>query len=128
MTAGDIYTIAGDGTSGFSGDGGPATSAALLFPAAVTLDAAGNVAIDDQGNDRIRVVAESNGTFYGLAMTAGDIYTVAGTGFAGAGSFSGDGGPATKAALNQPGGVAVNAAGDLLIADTGNHRVRLVTG
>ena len=63
------------------------------------------------------------GTFYGQPMTAGDIYTVAGDGGAG---FSGDGVPATRAALNYPGGVAVDAAGNLLIADLGNDRIREV--
>ena len=77
MTAGDIYTIAGNGTAGFSGDGGPATSAELNSPQGVAADAAGNLLIAD-GSNRIRVVAASSGTFYGQAMTAGDIYTIAG--------------------------------------------------
>jgi len=90
MTAGDIYTVAGNGTEGFAGDGGPATHAELLNPRAVTFDAAGNLVIADTGNSRVRVVATRSGRFYGQAMTAGDIYTIAGTGF---GSFSGDSGP-----------------------------------
>jgi hypothetical protein len=68
---------------------------------------------------------ESTGTFYGRAMTAGNIYTVAGRGSQG---FSGDGGPATSAELNQPFGVAPDSAGDLLIADVGNNRIRMVNG
>ena len=80
MTAGDIYTIAGDGTAGFSGDGGPATTAELGNPKGMAVDAAGNVLIADTGNSRIRVVAAATGTFYGRAMTAGDIYTIAGDG------------------------------------------------
>ncbi|HLX49825.1 MAG TPA: hypothetical protein VKS82_15960 [Streptosporangiaceae bacterium] len=123
MTAGHLYSIAGDGTAGFSGDGGPATAAELGYPSGVTVDAVGNVVIADIGSDRIRVVAERTGTFYGQAMTAGDIYTIAGDGAAG---FSGDGGPATAAGLNLPGGVAVDAAGNVLIADTYNQRVRVV--
>jgi hypothetical protein len=71
------------------------------------------------------VVAASNGTFYGVSMTAGDIYTVAGNGGTG---FSGDGGPATRASLSDPEGVTVNAAGDLVIPDTSNDRIRVVTG
>ena len=71
------------------------------------------------------MVAAHTGTFYGQAMTAGDICTVAGNGTAG---FSGDGGPATSASLSAPAGVAVNAAGDLVITDTSNFRIRLVTG
>ena len=101
MTAGDIYTVAGDGTAGFSGDGGPATSAELHSPEGVAVDAAGNLVIADTGNNRVRVVAASTGTFYGQAMTAGDIYTVAGDG---TGGFSGDGGPATGAELDFPAG------------------------
>ncbi len=80
MTAGDIYTMAGNGTAGFSGDGGPATSAELNGPGGVAVDAAGNLLIADGGNNRVRVVAASTGTFYGQAMTAGDIYTIAGDG------------------------------------------------
>jgi hypothetical protein len=78
MTAGDIYTVAGNGTSGFSGDGGPATSAAIFLPLGVTVGGAGNLVIADFGNSRIRVVAASSGTHYGQSMKAGDIYTVAG--------------------------------------------------
>jgi trimeric autotransporter adhesin len=123
MTAGDIYTVAGDGTAGYSGDGGPATSAELNFPYGVDVDAAGNLVIADTANSRIRVVAASSGTFYGVAMTAGDIYTVAGDGTAG---YSGDGGPATSAEINYPQGVSIDSAGNLLIADTSNQRIRVV--
>jgi len=122
MTAMHIYTVAGTGTAGFSGDGGPATSAELRNPDGVAVDGAGNLLIADTSNDRIRVVAASTGTFYGRAMTAGDIYTVAGTGTFG---FSGDGGAATNADLGGPDGVAVDGAGNLLIADTDNNRVRV---
>ncbi len=123
MTAGDIYTVAGDGSAGFGGDGGPATSGQLDEPADVTADAAGNLVIADLGNNRVRVVAVSNGTFYGQAMTAGGIYTVAGDGTAG---FGGDGGPATSSALDAPQSVAVDRHGNLVIADTANNRVRVV--
>jgi sugar lactone lactonase YvrE len=123
MTAGNIYTIAGNGTEGFSGDGGPATGAKLGFPDGVAVDAAGNVLIADTGNFRIRVVAASTGTFYGQHMTAGNIYTVAGNGKPG---FSGDGGPATSAAVDFADGVTVDAAGNLLIADTLINRIRVV--
>jgi secreted PhoX family phosphatase len=123
MTAGDIYTVAGDGSNEFSGDGGPATSAGLNAPGGVAVDGAGNLVIADTSDQRIRVVADSTGTFYGRAMTAGDIYTVAGDGTAG---FSGDGGAATSAKLAIPGGVAVDGAGNLLIADSGNNRIRVI--
>jgi trimeric autotransporter adhesin len=125
MTAGDIYTVAGDGTAGYSGDGGPATSAGLGLPAGVAVDGSGNLVIADTGNSVVRVVAAGTGTFYGQAMTAGDIYTVAGDGTAG---YSGDGGPATSAELTTPEGVAVDGSGDLVIADTFNDRVRVVAG
>src|SRR6266568_6698180 len=123
MTARDIYTVAGDGRQGFSGDGGPATNAELNFPEGVAVDAAGNLLIAAVGNNRVRMVAARTGTFYGQPMTAGDIYTVAGDGTK---AFSGDGGPATSAELSLPEGVAVDAAGNLLIADGGNNRVRVV--
>jgi trimeric autotransporter adhesin len=123
MTQGDIYTVAGDGTAGYSGDGGPARSAELNYPRGLAIDAAGNIVINDSANWRIRVVAASTGTFYGQAMTQGDIYTVAGDGSPG---FGGDGGPAISAELNLPSGVAVDDSGNLLIADDGNDRVRVV--
>jgi trimeric autotransporter adhesin len=123
MTAGDIYTIAGNGKSGFSGDGGHATNAELRYPTGIAVDAAGNLVIADSGNNRVRVLAASTGTFYGQAMTAGDIYTVAGNGRFG---FAGDGGPATSAKLSGPSGVAVDSAGNLVIADIENSRVRVV--
>jgi len=122
MTAGDSYTVAGDGTGGFTGDGGPATRAQLAEPFGVGADGAGNLAVADTmsdrvrvvaastgsftdfGNNQVRVVAASTGTFYGIALTAGDIYTIAGDGTAG---FTGDGGPATSASLNQPAGLAL---------------------
>jgi trimeric autotransporter adhesin len=123
MTAHHIYTVAGDGRAGYGGDGGPGTGAQLHSPAGVAVDAAGNLVIADTGNNRIRVVAASTGTFYGQAMAAGDIYTVAGDGTAG---YGGDGGPATSAELDSPAGVAVDGVGNLVIADTGNNRVRVV--
>jgi sugar lactone lactonase YvrE len=123
MTAGHIYTVAGTGKTGFSGDGGPATKAELDSPVTTAVDATGNLAIADTFNNRIRVVAARTGMFYGQAMKAGDIYTVAGSG---AGGFSGDGGPATSAALGLPSGVAVDATGNLAIADTDNDRIRVV--
>ena len=123
MTAGDIYTVAGNGSSGDTGDGGPARDAELGFLQAVTVDGAGNLVLSDAVNGVIRVVAAQSGTFYGQAMTAGDIYTVAGNGSLG---YAGDGGPATKAELNFPDGVAVDQDGNLAIADSGNNRVRLV--
>lgn len=107
-----INTFAGNGQSGFGGDGGPATSARLRA-ADVAIDAVGNVYIADWLNNRIRKVTSD-----------GVIKTVAGTGIYG---YAGDGGPATSAKLRSPLGIAVDAAGNLYIADTYNHRVRKVT-
>ena len=118
-TPGDITTIAGDGTYGYSGDGGPATSAELAYPDGVVTDAAGNVLLSDQDSFRVRIVAASTGTFYGQAMTA-DIYTIAGDGTQGS---SGDGGPATSAELGQPEELAVDHHGNVLIADNANDAV-----
>jgi hypothetical protein len=122
MTAGDIYTIAGDGVEGFSGDGGPAVTAELDFPWGVAVDPAGNLVVADSGSSRVRVVAAKTGAFYGQQMTAGNIYTIAGNGRLG---FTGDGGPAINAQLNEPLWVAVDG-GDVVMAD--NNRVRLITG
>jgi trimeric autotransporter adhesin len=112
-TDGVISTVAGNGTQGFSGDGGPATSAQLNHPWGVTVDSAGSLFIADLINHRVRKV-NSDGT----------IRTIAGIGMPG---FSGDGGKATSAQLEYPVAVAVDGAGNLFIADSGNHRVRKVT-
>jgi sugar lactone lactonase YvrE len=110
---GIISTVAGNGTSGFSGDGGPANSAQLYNPSGVAVDTAGNLFIADQGNNCVRKVTPG-----------GVISTVAGNG---AWGFSGDGGPANSAQLYGPAGVAVDTAGNLFIADSGNQRIRKVT-
>src|SRR5207302_1588009 len=108
---GNIQTVAGNGTFGFSGDGGPAISAALSGPEGVFLDSCGNLFIADTGNSRIRKVVAATG----------NIQTVAGNGTFG---FSGDGGPATSATLNVPTDVYADGSGNLFIADTGNSRIR----
>jgi trimeric autotransporter adhesin len=111
-TSGIITTFAGNGTSGFGGDGGPAIRAPLNFPDSVAVDAAGNLYIADSSNNRIRRV-DVNGI----------IATVAGNGTTG---FSGDGGDARKAALNLPTDVAVDTTGNLYVADSTNNRIRKV--
>jgi len=111
---GIINTVAGNGTAGYSGDGGAATGAELHSPSGVALDMSGNIYIADTTNDRIREVTKSTG----------DISTVAGNGTAG---YSGDGGAATSAELHLPIGVGVDAAGNIYIADTMNDRIRKVT-
>ena len=110
VTGGVIVTVAGDGNYGFSGDGGAALAAALFEPSAAALDNAGNLYIADTYNNRLRRV------------TNGIIDTVAG-----GGSNIGDGGPALSGQLNEPYGVALDAAGDLYIADNFNNRVRKVS-
>ncbi len=111
VTAGVIATIAGTGTCGYSGDGGPAVAAALCLPTAIAVDSAGGVYIADTNNYRIRKIA-------GTAIS-----TVAGNGLQ---SFSGDGGQATAAGLDSPFGVAVDSDFNIYIADTYNQRVRMV--
>ena len=123
MSAGDIYTIAGTGTSGFVGDTGAGTSAELNAPQTAILDSSGNVVIADSGNNRVRVLAEQTGTFYGQSMTQGDIYTIAGTTV---GGFNGDKSPATTAELNRPIGLALDSQGNVLVADNSNDRVRVL--
>jgi hypothetical protein len=123
MTAGDIYTIAGTGKRGTTGDGGLATQAEVGEPAGITLDASGNLLIATRNSGRIRVVAAKTGTFYGQAMTARHIYNIAGGGTGGLG----DGGPATSGTLLQPGAVMVDAAGNVLIGDTGDKLIREVS-
>lgn len=169
-SSGIVNTIAGSNvTPNYWGDGGPATSAQMAFPFAVVTDSYGNLYISDSKNNRVRMVANGNislfagngwsGTAqgdggqaavaslyepYGLAVdAAGNLYiadsannrvrrvaangiisTVAGNGTAG---VSGDGGPATSAELNRPFAVAVDAGGNLFIADYNNWRIREVT-
>jgi streptogramin lyase len=166
--AGTITTLAGNGSAGFSGDGGPATQATFRDPHGVAVDSAGNVYVADSVNNRIRrvdpagiittfagrgrgnggdggpakdalladpktmsmdphdnlyFVDDGNDTVRRIDIHTGIITTVAGTGLPG---FSGDGGPATHAAMKQPKGVWVTPAGDIYIADTDNNRVRHV--
>jgi hypothetical protein len=125
MIAGDIYTVAGDGTEGYSPSGGLAIDAAFDGPIAVAADRSGNLAVADYYNNRVRVVAAQTGTFYGRPMKAGHIYTVAGDAARG---FSGDGGLGSRAELSLPAGVATNDTGELFIADTMYNRIRMVTG
>ncbi len=156
VTAGGVITVlAGNGVPGFSGDGGPAVAAQLRDPSGVAVDSAGNVYIADMGNHRIRLVTpggvistlaggttnqlnnpagvavDGAGTVYVAdtenhrirRLVGGVLTTIAGTGAAG---FSGDGGPGTSAQLWNPRGVAVDAAGNVYIADRWNRRVRRI--
>jgi uncharacterized protein (TIGR03437 family) len=115
MSSNAISTFIGDGTAEYSGDGGQARGAELNNPNGIAFDAAGNFYIADTDNHRIRKVTASTGvinTFAGIGTNT---------------AFAGDGGPATKAELNHPKGVAVDAAGNVYIADTFNNRIRMVT-
>ena len=137
ISNGIITTVAGNGTAGFSGDNGPATSAQLnlwppfdcpdnacaahpppsipynRLPAGIAVDTSGNLYIVDSGNQRVRKVSGS-----------GIITTIAGNGIPG---YSGDGGPATSAQLNNPSGIAVSAAGDrVYVSDSSNGRIRVL--
>ena len=113
FSTGKISTVAGNGTYGYNGDGISATNAELYLPTGVAVDSSGNIYIADYGNNRVRMVTVSTGV----------ISTVAGNGTAG---FSGDNNPATSAALYRPAGVALDASGNLYIADAYNNRVRVV--
>jgi sugar lactone lactonase YvrE len=111
--AGMLTVVAGNGAAGFSGDGGPATSAALNFPRGLAIDGAHNLFIADSNNHRVRKVSQS-----------GTITTFAGDGHP---QFTGDGGSATSASLRVPSAVAVNAAGEVFIADSGSSRIRKIS-
>ena len=169
VSGGVINTIGGNGSTSYSGDGGPAASAQLASPSSIAVDNAGNVYIADGGNYRIRQVAP-NGVITTIAgngspsysgdngpaaaagigyvtaiatdtsgnvllidpssgprvrrISGGIITTIAGNGMSG---YSGDGGPATAASFSNPQGIAVDALGNIYIADTGNMRIRLLT-
>ena len=112
LSTGTITTVAGTGAAGYAGDGGPATSALLSYPWGIALDSAGDLYIADLSNNCVRKVS------------AGTISTVAGTGTRG---YGGDAGPAKQAELNVPAGVVVDVAGNLYVADSGNHLVRKVS-
>jgi len=113
LSEGTIWSVAGTDSSGFSGDGGPASEAELAGPRDIDFDTLGNLLIADVGNNRVRRIDAQTGV----------ITTIAGSGEAG---FSGDVGPAVQAALDHPTGLALDASGDLHIADAANLRVRRV--
>jgi sugar lactone lactonase YvrE len=110
---GEIVTLAGNGTQGFSGDNGLATAASIDSPTGLAVDAADNLYLADTHNHRIRRIAAATGL----------ITTLAGTGIQG---FSGDNGPANASTLALPQGLTLDAANNLYLADTENHRIRRV--
>jgi sugar lactone lactonase YvrE len=113
VATGVITTVAGDGASGYSGDGGVATSAELSFPSRPFIDSNENIYIADYGNNRVRRVDANTGV----------ITTIAGNGTAG---YSGDGGAATSAELNGPLSIVIDSSGVLYIAEVNNSRIRAV--
>jgi trimeric autotransporter adhesin len=136
LTTGNLYTISGQGHGwSYFGDGGPATHALIdtvsglsmlggtISDSGVAVDKAGDAAFSDMSNYRIRLVPATSGTWFGRKMTAGYIYTIGGDGHWG---YSGDGGLATRARLNEVPGVAFDAVGNVLLTDANNHRVRVV--
>ncbi|MCW3123120.1 MAG: hypothetical protein JWQ38_2612 [Flavipsychrobacter sp.] len=110
--AGIITTIAGDGTLAYGGDNGPATNASMHFPMSMAIDNAGNVFFADKTNNRVRKIS-----------TSGIMTTIAGTG---AYNYTGDGGPATDATLENPIGVAFDIAGNLYVSNAGNGTIRKI--
>lgn len=114
ISGGNISTVAGNGTAGYSGDGAAATSAEMLNPSGVAVDSSGNIYIADTSNHVIRMV-----------NSGGTISTFAGTNV---GGYSGDGGAANLAQLDLPTGVAVDKSGNVFIADSGNNVIREVSG
>jgi RHS repeat-associated protein len=123
MTKNDIYAIAGNGTAGTTGDGGPATSAELNGPGNATVDAAGNLYISDTANNRVQEVPVASGTQWGQSMTANDVYTVVGSSTGASGS-SGDGGPGTSARLTVAENVSLDPEGDVYVTDKSDNRLR----
>jgi sugar lactone lactonase YvrE len=112
--SGVISTVAGSGVIGSTGDGGPATAASLSNPTSIAIDPAGNLYFSDSGNNSIRRIDAFTGiisTYAGRSNTHG---------------YTGDTGPATSATLNNPSGIALDSAGNLYLADTGNHTIRMV--
>lgn len=123
-SAGTITTVAGTGTRGSSGDGGPAITAEVTSPIGVTVDGS-KLFVTGQGEQKVRLVnlGPDSAAANGVTVASGNIQTVAGTG---AGGFAGDDGPATSASLASPFGTAVDGSGNLYVSDQGNNRVRQV--
>jgi hypothetical protein len=124
VRSGFLYTLAGNGSAGYSGNGLAALKSAFFLPTAIAVDGFGNILLADSGNNRLRVVAESLGHFYGLEMTRGDVYTVAGSGSIGAceSPFP------TKTDLMDPSGVTSSSISAVWISNTGANEVCLLEG
>jgi len=113
---GNIETVAGNGTAGFSGDTGPATNAQLDYPLGVFVDSSGNIFIADSNNNAVREVLAATGNIRSVAGSSGNA------------GFSGDGGPAANAELNYPASVFGDNQSNLFVADPGNSRIRKIAG
>ena len=125
LAPGNMVPVAGDGMWTNPGDGKPATQAELNLPAGVAVDGAGNLYIADSLHNRVRLVCSNNPPPYVSTCTGpGIITTIAGNGDP---LYSGDGGLATAATLNTPNGVAVDGAGNVYIADSGNSVIRMIS-
>ena len=127
MTAGDIYTIAGNqySTSGATGDGGPGGAALLYGVGGLALDSAGDLYIGDGGNNRVQELAAVTRAQWGQSMTAGNIYTVTG---GAAATLHADGGPATATIIAGAPSLAIDSSSDLYIADEQNNRIQEIAG
>jgi sugar lactone lactonase YvrE len=126
-SAGEITTVAGTGVCGSSGDGGPATAAQVWDPGALVADSAGDLFVADQGNRTVRVLAAQATTVLGTTVGAGDLATVAGEGSYGPYLTDGLVANGQTGELNFPEGLALDAAGNLLVADGASHVIREVT-
>jgi hypothetical protein len=123
MTAGDIYTIAGNGTPGFKNNK-KATRGEMDTPQGIAVDSVGNVLVSDAVNNDVRLIPARSGKYLGLRVKANGIYNVAGNGNTG---YTGDGGSPKSAELNAPAGLSVDPVGDVIIADNGNNVIREIT-
>jgi NHL repeat len=126
LVGGDIYTVAGNGICGSTGDDGPALQAELWDPGALTVDGAGDVLVADQGNRSIRELAVRSGTFFGVAIAADHLGTIAGEGSYGPFLTDGLSAVGEVGELNFPTAIALDGEGNLYIADGAMHAIRLV--
>jgi len=123
MTAGDIYTIAGDGNPGLT-NSKKATRGEMDTPQGVAVDSVGNVLVSDAANNDIRVIPARSGKFLGIRVKANGLYNVAGNSIAG---YGGDGGSPKSAELNGPAGLSADPSGHVVIADNGNNVIREIS-